>query len=229
MENETFASANAAKTTPAVGKAVRILKEVAAEAAPLGVSELARRLDISKSTVHATVGALTREGFLVSDHGHGYLLGPELMQIGWRAQGQSVISAAESVLREASLEPGETIFLGQLQGVDVIITARRESAGSLNLSAPLGSRVPVGAGALGKAFHHRGAPNFATERSEYLAGVAAAATSFMWFAGTYFIWIVGIDSNYDEKSLSEAGARVLDAATNLLGHLGRQSAEETNR
>lgn len=153
MENVSFAGMNDSSGVPAVGRIARILEELASADVALGVSEMARRTGLSKSTVHGTMAALVREGYLTSvDAGKGYVLGPELARLGGRARDQRVLAAAQGALGRAC-EPGEaTVLFGRVEGGRVIILARRESSDPLHLSAPLGSRVPLTAGALGRAF-----------------------------------------------------------------------------
>jgi DNA-binding IclR family transcriptional regulator len=123
---------------------------------PLGISELARLSGLNKSTVHGLVTALAEEGFLRSleDPGgaRGYVLGPQLLELGQRARNRQVLDEAQLQVDRLAQEIGETVLFGRLSGDRVVILARAESGQSLKLSAPLGSSVPLLAGALGKAY-----------------------------------------------------------------------------
>lgn len=154
MENYSFGSANAASASaPAVSRVASILDLVAESPSTLGVSEIARRSGVSKSTAHAIITGLIREGFLDKlDSRTGYSLGPRLARLATRAQHQRVLAVSQACMDTLSLEAGQTALFGEVQSDRVTIMARRESRGSLNLSAPVGSSIPVLAGALGKAY-----------------------------------------------------------------------------
>lgn len=153
MENQSFGRQNAVPprvAVPAVGKAVRVLDQVAADGR-LGISELARRAGFGKSTVHGLVAALTEEGMLAVD-GRGYRLGPHLLELAARAWDHSLLGAAQSALNAFGSESGETAFFGRLESNRVTILAKRDSPRPLSLSSPIGTSMPVLAGALGPAY-----------------------------------------------------------------------------
>lgn len=154
MANPAFSTENDARArAPAVGKAVRVLETVAAQEQPLGVSEIGRRTGLSKSTVHALVTSLLREGLLEGGRASGgYRLGHRLISLSQRAKDSVIVERAQPELRSLAQETQETVFLGKLVADRVSVLDREESARSLNLSAPVGSTVPVLAGALGKAY-----------------------------------------------------------------------------
>jgi len=153
MENQSFRMANAReRSAPAVGRAMRVVDEVAASSRSLGISEIARRTGLGKSTVHGLVAALVEEGVLTSGDSKGYRLGPRLLELGMRARDQHLRRVAESELERLAQKKGETVLFGRLAGDRVLILVSRESARPLNLSVPIGSSVPALAGALGKAY-----------------------------------------------------------------------------
>ena len=138
---------------PALGKAVKILEVVSKSPEPMGTSDIARSVRLSKSTVHGLITTLLHERLLATVDGRkGYTLGPRLVELGIRARDQRLLDIAESELQSLVLRTGETGLFGRLNGNRVLILARRESSRLLNLSAPVGSSVPVMAGALGKAY-----------------------------------------------------------------------------
>jgi len=66
-----------------VDKALAILKEFSASEPLLGVSELGRRLGMTKSTVHRLVGSLVKSGLAEQDPGsRQYKLAWEAAQLG---------------------------------------------------------------------------------------------------------------------------------------------------
>ena len=104
-----------------------------------GVSELARRLELSKPTCLGIVTSLADAGYLVRDPGDKtYRLGPSLITLGHRAQESMRVSpAAREELRRLSARFGVTAALSGV--VDDRITL-------LDLVAPAGARPGVEVG-----------------------------------------------------------------------------------
>jgi IclR family acetate operon transcriptional repressor len=137
---------------PAITKAARLLEVVGHASRPLGVSELARRCDMSKSTAHGIVIALMGEDFLQEVDGNkAYVLGPRLVELGTRAAERQLLTMAFAELERLATASGETVLFGRLRAGRVEILACREGGHALHLSAPVGSTVAALAGALGKA------------------------------------------------------------------------------
>jgi DNA-binding IclR family transcriptional regulator len=193
--NTTVKTKDRRQSTPAVRRAMQLLEEVSRNSEPLGVSELARRLGLGKSTVHGLVGALVEEGLLATVNGSKrYQLGPRLAWLGRLASSTYQLDAVLQVMTQLARETGETVFYGDVIGSTVRILAREDGSRPLRLSAPVGATVPLFAGALGKAWlasqpqgewcallHQIELPRY-TEQSivtpeDYLAEVEATARS----------------------------------------------------
>jgi DNA-binding IclR family transcriptional regulator len=252
MQNVAFRDVNspARLPAPAIARAARILDVVAAAESPVGVSQIARQAVLSKSSAHALVTALVAEGLLTPSL-KGYRLGGRLAHLGARARDQRMQTVAERVLAGMSAQLAETALFGRVEGTRVHILARTESERSLSLSAPVGSTVPLMAGALGKAYlttlsksearsflsshqPHRytersvtdvasylrevqtaSERGFASERGEYLPGIAAVASAIPWSASTYLLWAVGIDATIDDSRMELLGSALRDAAAEI--------------
>jgi DNA-binding IclR family transcriptional regulator len=139
---------------PAVHKAFELLRAVAQSPKSLGIIELSQRLGYSKSTTHGLVHALLREGVLAQGPGARKLfLGPtiaELLFSDW--QQEKVITRAQPLLNEIRDAVNETVILGARIRNRVLIMATADAFYSLKISVPLGSTIPLFAGAVGKAF-----------------------------------------------------------------------------
>jgi len=99
---------------PAVLKAFALMEEIAKEPGRLGISELARRLGLPKSTVHGLVKVLLEQEALVrTPDNKGFRLGPRLYRLGRvAAVNLSLEALAQSYLEALSRELEETVFLG---------------------------------------------------------------------------------------------------------------------
>ena len=139
---------------PILYKAFTILKEISLFQSQLGVSEIARKLDISKSTVYGITQALTDLEVLRQDpDSKKFWLGPALVQLGNRAMdGIDLRLLARPLMEELSKEFRETVFLGNFDAQRITIIEKAESPVEFKITAPIGTRITKFAGAAGKVF-----------------------------------------------------------------------------
>ncbi|HEX6548003.1 MAG TPA: helix-turn-helix domain-containing protein [Candidatus Dormibacteraeota bacterium] len=191
---------------PAVVRAFRILDLISRSPSPVGTSEVARRLRLPKSTAHGLLRALVEAGG-VEAVGTRYRLGPEISRLA------SVVELRRRwrpALRRIAAETGETAFLGQARGGRVAIIDEVPGSGAPIVSAPVGSFVPAGAGALAKVL--AGAVS-AEDEGEYLSGVNAAAVR----VPGGLLWVAGFESRLPGERLPAVVALLEDAAGSAAG------------
>ena len=117
----------------------------------VGVSELARRTGLPKSTVARLSGELLRLQFL-ERHGHGFRLGLTLFELG-----EMVVTPKElrrralGVMVDLRNATGQTVHLAVLDGADVVYMEILRGRGTPVLPSRVGGRVPAHATAVGKA------------------------------------------------------------------------------
>lgn len=135
-----------------VRNAARLLKQFSAREREFGVSELARRLDLGKSTVHRLLITLATEHLVEQDAITGrYRLG-----IGMYDLGAAV--AVHLDLHEAVVPPmeqlraatGETVHVAVLDGHEVVYVERLDSPQGLRLFLEIGRRNAAHTTATGK-------------------------------------------------------------------------------
>lgn len=139
---------------PSVGRALKILEMVADSQGGLGISELARRLDISKGTVFGLCSQLQAHGALLRDaDSKRFGLGPLVATLAGRgfvqARLRDVCGPELSRLRD---ELGESIFLGVMARGEITVVEARQPAGVIGIAAGPGTRLPLFAGAAGMVF-----------------------------------------------------------------------------
>jgi DNA-binding IclR family transcriptional regulator len=165
---------------PAVDRSFRILDLLSRSHAPLGTSDVARRLRLPKSTVHGLLRSLAAVG-AIEEVQQRYRLGPTVARLAAVAE---LRRRWRPVLQRLASETGETAFLGQPRGGRVAILDEAQGVGAPLVSAPVGSHVPASAGALGKVL---GGARIAVDHGEYLEGVNAVAAAvpggLVWVAG----------------------------------------------
>lgn len=135
-----------------VRNAARLLREFGRGEPQLGVSDLARRLGIAKSTAHRIVHTLTAEGLLERVPATGrYRLSVAMQVLGASAQGASLLhGAATPVLDQLRNLTKETVQLAILDGREVVYVERRESPHTVRLFGRIGNRAPVHCTGTGK-------------------------------------------------------------------------------
>jgi IclR family transcriptional regulator, KDG regulon repressor len=135
-----------------VRNAARLLKVFRSREADLGVSELARRLGLGKSTVHRMLTTLVAEGLIEQNpRTGGYRLGIVMFELGEAVRVHMDLHAAVGpVLGELRTQTGESSQVGVLDGHEVVYVDRLESAHSLRLFTETGRRVPVHCTSSGK-------------------------------------------------------------------------------
>lgn len=150
---------------PSVGRALKILEMVAQSRDGLGISELSRRLDISKGTVFGlckqleTGGALTR-----NPDSKSYGLGPLVATLARRGFAQaSLRDAAGPEMTRLCGRLDESVFLGVMGRGEVMVVEARQPPERIRISAGPGTRLPLLAGALGKVFLAGQPPTVADE------------------------------------------------------------------
>ncbi len=142
---------------PSVKKAFEILRMISGSREGLGISDLARGLQMAKSTVHGMTSALEESGAVVRDPASKrYTLGFTLFELGRAAYSQLDLKPlARPVMEKLMENTGTSVFLGILNGEHVTILDVVESNSELKITAPVGARLPLLAGAVGKVLLSR--------------------------------------------------------------------------
>ena len=137
---------------PAVSRAAAILDLLAADPTQaLGTSELARRLDLPKSSVSNICGALVEAGLLTRAPS-GYALGRRLAELGGAyLAGIDQVRAFYAACEQLAVASEETMQMGVLDGLEVIYIARHDGRQPVRLASEIGRRLPASCTALGKA------------------------------------------------------------------------------
>ncbi|WP_019201989.1 IclR family transcriptional regulator [Tsukamurella sp. 1534] len=117
----------------------------------LGVSELARRTGLPKSTVHRLAGNLVDAGLLARS-GTALRLGLRLFEIGQLATGQrDLVDAARPVLADLRSGTRNTVHLARLEGTEVVYFDVVPGPDAPDLPSRVGGRMPAHATGVGKA------------------------------------------------------------------------------
>jgi IclR family transcriptional regulator, acetate operon repressor len=135
-----------------VDRALRVLDALSAHGSGITLSEISTAAHVPKSSLHRTLTALRRRGFVAQREDGRYLIGPDFVRIAFdfheRMDVRVLVRPALDALRD---EVNETIHLGVLDGADVVYVDKLEPSGPIALTSKIGGRNPAHATAVGKA------------------------------------------------------------------------------
>jgi DNA-binding IclR family transcriptional regulator len=136
-----------------VTKAIRLLEALSKEPGSYGVSELARQIDIDKSSASRMLRTLEQAGFVAQDPDtQRYTLGVALIALGQRALRRlNVRDAARSAVEALVAATAECAHVAILVGGRVLYLDQAAPERGVNVEAPVGTLVPLHCTALGKA------------------------------------------------------------------------------
>jgi DNA-binding IclR family transcriptional regulator len=143
------------RLVPAVDRAARLLEMLESGGRPMTISELARELGANKGTVRDLLETLRAHGLLKRDgQRKQYRLGPRLARLGMAALGQlDVATLARPFLVDLAQDISGAVLLVVPHGDRATIVDKVDGGRTaVEVSATVGGRIHVAAGALGKIF-----------------------------------------------------------------------------
>jgi DNA-binding IclR family transcriptional regulator len=148
-----------------VANSIRLLTSFSGEEDELGITTLASRLRLAKSTVHRLAATLTSAGFLEQNSETGkYRLGVALFELGALVRRRmDVANEARPKLRELLEKTGETVQLGIVDHYSVLYVYEMESPRAIRMAAAVGGRAPLHCTAVGKVLLAFQPPDYAKQ------------------------------------------------------------------
>ena len=136
-----------------VATAIRLLKAFSEDEVDIGISELAQRLGIAKSTAHRLAVTLVSEGMLEQDRDNGkYRLGVALFRLGALVRRRMEVSnEARPYLYDLREKINESVHLAILDGTEIMYVYNLESTHAIRMRSDLGVRKPAHCTAEGQA------------------------------------------------------------------------------
>jgi IclR family pca regulon transcriptional regulator len=122
----------------------------------LGIADIARAVDLTKSTTFRYVATLTKLDYLQQDPDtRKYSLGSRVVDLGFAAiNSMEITRIAARHLQALSDETGYTVSMAVLDGPDIVYVDRRRSGRSaafgMELNLHVGSRLPAYCTSMGK-------------------------------------------------------------------------------
>ncbi len=199
-----------------------MLKMIVTSSRNPGISEIAAKLSLAKSTTHGILAALEESGWVLRDPvTRRYTCGHAVKDIGSFASVRiPLVEKARPHLETLGAELDEDIFLGICIGTQLLILDQMESSRDMKITARPGTRLPLFAGGAGKIFlaHHdreavirivtaKPLPQFTTKSitdpEEYLAELDRIRESGVALdMGEYLpnVWSVGVPIFYGRRN-----------------------------
>lgn len=152
-------------TAPAVTRSAALLRLLAqTEIDPPGLAELARLLDLPKSSV-ANLCAALEDVDLVRKVDGRYFLGRLVLELGGAyIRSVSYLQDFAESCRALRVASQETILLAQLDSRDILYLARHDGNQPVRLASDIGRRLPANCTSLGKAMLAQLEPETVVER-----------------------------------------------------------------
>jgi IclR family KDG regulon transcriptional repressor len=140
------------KRVPAIDKCFDILQLLAKTREPMGITDIANALHYNKSTVFNLLHTLTDRGILESGPDNKFRFGATLYLLGQVAGKRSeLLQIVHPYLEEIKEKTGLSAFLGIRSGMRAVILDKVDSSLDIKVSSDVGMRLPLLAGAHGKA------------------------------------------------------------------------------
>lgn len=160
MNNAGTLTANQVYRVQVLERVFEILDILADSDAGIGLTELAGRLKLHKSTTHRLVMVLESGRYIERNPSTGrYHLGSRLIELGLSAAAQlDVYEVARPYLRTLAEEAGETAHLAVLREGEIVSIVKAEGNQNLRTPITVGTRTPAHCTSLGKAILAFGPP-----------------------------------------------------------------------
>lgn len=118
----------------------------------IGLAELASRLGLTRSTTHRLAAALVERQYLNFLPREGYVLGPKLLELGFKAQQQKDLPrVARPYLETLAAQTEDTIHLGVMDKGRALYLDKIPGRRRIEISSRVGERQPLRSTGLGKA------------------------------------------------------------------------------
>ncbi len=196
----------------------------------LTLSELATRLDLTKSTTHRLLSALVDRGYLAFTPRAGYRLGPKLLLLGTLAQAQAdLVQVARPHLEELAASTEDTVHLGVFDGDFALYLDKVPGRRRITISSRVGDRQPLSSTGLGKALMIDSPPAYWDERfaADQAAG-SMKADAAVWRERMKGYAACGraFDLEENEDQIRCVAAPIRDAARKIVGAISVSTAAQ---
>lgn len=134
-----------------ISRAASILRLLGKETGGLSLGQIARNVELPRSTVQRIVSALSFEGFISTEKGYGRIrLGPEIQSLA-QAASSDMKDQLRPVMKRISEQTGETVDMAILEGNTMLFIDQIVGSQRLRTVSRIGEAFPLTTTANGKA------------------------------------------------------------------------------
>ncbi|MDO5516104.1 MAG: IclR family transcriptional regulator [Clostridium sp.] len=142
----------AEKGVQVIDRVFDILELLVLEGKGLGVTEIAKRLELSKSTVHRILNGIANRGYLEKSEDGIYSLGIQFVELASRRLNNvELVTEARPYLSELTSIVKQSSHLAILDESDAVYIDKVELVRNLRLYSQIGKRIPIYCSGLGKS------------------------------------------------------------------------------
>jgi IclR family acetate operon transcriptional repressor len=140
------------KTLQTVDRALAVL-DLIADRQPIGVSQVAREMQLDKSAAQRILVSLHHSGWIRDDGSPSvrWVLTTKPLQLARQVTGSPLVTRSRPVLEQLRDDTGETVWLGLLEGRHIVAVDGVESHRTVRTSVRRGLVLPAATSASGKA------------------------------------------------------------------------------
>ncbi len=132
-------------------KVFSVLELLAKSGQQLGPTDIAKALDLNKSTVYRLLQTMAERGYAVKNKGGNYIIGPKLIEIAsYNINRLELQTEAKPFLSMLYTELGLSVHLGVLDGTDIVYIEKMDLYPSGSSFAQVGFRSPAYCSSIGK-------------------------------------------------------------------------------
>lgn len=202
-----------------LARAAAVLEAFSPDTPELGISELARRSGLAKSTAHRMAGELVRLGWL-EQTGTKVRLGLRLFELGQLVPRQRALKDAALPFMEDLREVTRTnVHLAVLEGIEVVYVEILRVRDSQPLPSRVGGRMPAHATGVGKAILAFSPPDVVKARVD--AGLVRRTAYTVIMPGALMRELASIRESGISYDRQESAIGVVCAAAPVFGADGR--------
>lgn len=140
------------KGVQVIDRTFDIIELLAVEPQGLGVSDVARKLSLNKSTAHRILNAIAERGYLEKTPDGIYSLGMQFLELSSNKLNSLELNIeAKPFLNDLTKRLGQSTHLAILDGSDAVYIDKVEVTRNLRLYSQIGKRIPVYCSGLGKS------------------------------------------------------------------------------
>lgn len=137
--------------TGVAGKVFSILELLAQSGQELGPTEIAKALDLNKTTIYRLLKTMVERGYAVKSKGGTYTIGPKLTEIAsYNINRLELQTEAKPYLSMLYTELGLSVHLGVLDGTDIVYIEKMDLYPTSPSFAQVGYRSPAYCSSIGK-------------------------------------------------------------------------------